>query len=414
MTLATPSRTPRGAERPYAPPPGYYDLPYTWIYDGSALNTFQNYFNQAVPIYAGYGDFILRRIVGMDRVLLDEAYPNNGRFQIRRANGAYIQSLPQYVGRGGPGVVLENSADQAIVRELLYKENTQIAFDLYTANPAVDFGGLSSFGAQIGFQGVRRQKGRSPYDSKFKFHPKAYTYVSNFTLQPSTAVLSPTQINVQQVENYDFELWEIRIVYTEQAHALMTGEGLANVYFIAVPLGTLGNGIEVVLVSPAHAATPGGFVPNNAFSLTVTGRVITVTGASDANGFSITTGNAIAAAINGNAEAAALVNAICTSPIGPEDGYAAGTYTLTGGGTQLDPSDCAALLQLFDQNSVACSYSPICDLFINALSGYGNGAIVPPLVYQANSRIQLNSVSLVGGIAANMTVHFIGRQRIPC
>jgi hypothetical protein len=412
---ATPSRILRGRTRPYAPPPGYYDMPYTWIYDGSGLTPEQNYFNQQVPIYAGYGDFILRRIIGMDRVLFDAPYPLNGRFQVRRSNGAYIQSVPQNVGSGGPGILSQNSADQAILRELLYKENSQIAFDLYSANPATDFGGVSNFSAQIGFQGVRRLPGVSPLQTTISYRPKPYTYVSNFTLQPSTAALSLAQINVTPVSNYDFELWEIRIVYTEQAHALMTGEGAGLITFVAVPLGTAGNGIQVVLVAPPTSAlTPGGFVANVPFSITVSGTVITVQGASDPNGFGVTTANAIAAAINLMPAAAALVNAVCTSPIGPEDSYIAGTYTLLGGGSQLNPTQSAALLQLFDQNSVACSYSPMCDLFMNSLSGYGNGAVVPPLFYQANSRIQLNSVSLIGDIAANMTVHFIGRQRIPC
>ena len=101
----------------YTPPAGYYDLPMTWLYDGSGLTDGTVALpNQQVPILAGYGDFILRRVVGLNNLL----NAGSGQFQIRDSLGRYLQSVPQYVGKGGVGQIKGNAADMAISPEVLY------------------------------------------------------------------------------------------------------------------------------------------------------------------------------------------------------------------------------------------------------------------------------------------------------
>jgi hypothetical protein len=284
----------------YQPPPGYYDLPMIWIYDGSALTDGTVALpNQQVPIFAGFGDFVLRRIVGLNNVLSKNT--PNGQFQVRDAVGRYIQSVPQNIGSGGPGQIAVSSADIAVIPELLYRENRQIYFDLYNILRAVDYGGVSHFGAQIGFQGVRRLPGaQSPFDPTFTCKPKTFTYTASATLSQSTAIVSPVQHIYTTVLDYDFELHEIQIV-----------------------------------------------------------------------------------------------------------------YTVAGGpGPGLDPA--VTLCQLFDQNNVACSYQPVTDQYINSLSAWGNGALVPPLLYRVSSQIRMDVVSLVGTNNVTMLINYVGKQRIPC
>ena len=76
----------------YEPPPGYYDLPFTWAYDASALTIGQNYPNQYIYMLGGYGDFICRRMVGLNRLLSTAT----GQFQIKDGQNNYLQSDPVY------------------------------------------------------------------------------------------------------------------------------------------------------------------------------------------------------------------------------------------------------------------------------------------------------------------------------
>jgi len=113
----------------YTPPAGFYDLPFMWIFDSEDehLTDGNDYPNLQVYIQGGYGDFILRRVVGLDRVL-DTADTPPGRFQLREFNGDFIQEFPVYAGGVTPGVV---GIDLAILPERIYKETGQIRFGLY-------------------------------------------------------------------------------------------------------------------------------------------------------------------------------------------------------------------------------------------------------------------------------------------
>jgi hypothetical protein len=105
----------------YQPPPGYYDQPFFYVYNGDILTDGQNALNQEIPMIPGIGNFILRRIVGADR-LVNISQPT-GQFQCRDRNGSYIQSVPLNIQGGG---------EFAISPEIEYPDTGQIRFDLYT------------------------------------------------------------------------------------------------------------------------------------------------------------------------------------------------------------------------------------------------------------------------------------------
>jgi hypothetical protein len=206
----------------YTPPAGFYDVPFTWVFDCSALVAGQNYPRLSVPIYAGYGDFIMRRIVGLNNVLSNVS----GQFQIRDQLGRYLQNVPQSIGSGGPGQTAHCGADFGLTRELIYPENSQIYFDLYDVDPAFDYGGISNFGAQVGFQGVRRVEGNSPWPAGYRFKPKTYTYIVGNTLPTSTATLGPAEHVITPITDFDFELYELQIAYSVNGMAVLNTRSL--------------------------------------------------------------------------------------------------------------------------------------------------------------------------------------------
>ena len=104
--------------RRYSPPEGFYDLPFTYVYDGTGLVDGSNAAKQFVYIEGGLGDFILRRVVGLDTVI----NPVGGQFQIEDDFLRYIQSDPCFVNGGG---------ELVIAPETRYRETGAIRFDLY-------------------------------------------------------------------------------------------------------------------------------------------------------------------------------------------------------------------------------------------------------------------------------------------
>jgi hypothetical protein len=108
------------AER-YSPPAGYYDQPFFYVFDGNILTDGQNALNNSVEMTPGIGDFILRRIVGVDR-LVNTSSPT-GRFWCQARSGAYIESQPVNIQGGG---------EFAVAPELEYPDQGHIVFDLYT------------------------------------------------------------------------------------------------------------------------------------------------------------------------------------------------------------------------------------------------------------------------------------------
>lgn len=388
----------------YTAPDGYYDLPFIWIYDGSGLTNGVNALNQRVSIYAGYGDFILRRIVGMDRVLQANAGVNTGRFQVQDSRGRYIEEFPQYVGVGGAGSATQNSRDIAISKELYFRENTQINFDLYNVNKFNDPNGTTQVGAQVGFHGVRRIAGTSPLVPKYKYRPKEFVYVQKQTLPLFTLVMQAVQV-VQPVDDYDFELHEIKLVYQSFAFAQNSAGSGVQFQFVAVALGTQGNGITVTVNNVAG--------PQSApVVVTVVGTAITV------NVLNGTPANQVAPAINAFQPAAALI--VASQTAGPPGSAVipTGLVTLAGGGANPSANAGNSALVLYDYNNVATSVSnsgtaPVIDAFINRLSYDTNGALVPPLWYPQQSLIRADFYNLTKN-PLGLVIHYIGVRRVPC
>jgi hypothetical protein len=104
----------------YTPPDGTYDQPFTYVFDATALVDGQDALNQRIDMIPGIGDFILRRIVGVTRVV--NTTSPNGQWRYRDAVGNYHQSVP------------ENAAactDYPVVPELFFPDTSEIGIDLY-------------------------------------------------------------------------------------------------------------------------------------------------------------------------------------------------------------------------------------------------------------------------------------------
>lgn len=107
-------------EELYETPEGYYDVPYAYAFDASSLTDGANYPNLSILIQRGFGDFVLRRIAGIQGVV----NPSVGQYQIRDAQMYYFQTKPVYAGGGGID-------DYPITPEKVYPETNAIRFDLY-------------------------------------------------------------------------------------------------------------------------------------------------------------------------------------------------------------------------------------------------------------------------------------------
>jgi hypothetical protein len=406
MSVLTPSKMMQGFSRPYAPPAGYSDYPFTYIYDPLNPNGTQvplvngnNYPNQFIAIDSGYGDFILRRVMGLDTILSNTA---SGQYRIRRMNDAYIESLPICVGTGGAGTLASNSAQIAILPELFYKELSQIRFDLYDIEMALQ-------GSQLGFQGIRRLP--SVGGSGFKYRPKSYTYVTNSALFGGIPNFpNQTTSVIQAVSNYDFDLYQIFLFFQDLLY-LPLSEGVNGGLVVqpALPEMVSPDSLVFTVLTPVGDNLP--------LTVTVSGSTVTVSPATNGAGAIISTAAQVAAAVNATPAASVLVVVTAITD-------AASTLTPTGTGNVLGPflsaDDSFATCLLFDQNSVQCSNVAMLDLFMNAGSYYRNGAIVPPLWYQQNSRIRMDvtpamfKIKLVGSQPLWLTINYVGRQRIPC
>jgi hypothetical protein len=197
----------------YTPPPGFYDLPYTYAFDASELVNGNNYPNQQVYIQGGYGDFGVRRVVGLSRIL---AADGTGTFQLMRASqGVYQSSNP---------IQAPNSPELAVVPEEWYPETGQIGFDLFgislPSNPGT---------GQLAFQGVRRLPGTSPLIG-YKEDPKTFTYIVKATLTNVASANIPVITNTP-IDNYDFLLYNIIIVVESgSSFALADGDVSLIVY----------------------------------------------------------------------------------------------------------------------------------------------------------------------------------------
>jgi len=389
----------------YTVPPGYYDLPFSWIYEGADLTDGSNVLNQVVPILGGYGDFVLRRIVGADTIV----NPSGGKIQVRDRSLNYIQSDPLFA---------QCAPDIAIAPELFYPENGGIRFDLYKVLRETGFviPGAPAIYSQLCFQGARRLKGVYPFKQTYdRYNPKTFAYVTSFTL--TNPFLPPDGLNgtitpiFQKVTDYDFELLELRLVYTTAA-SVTVSDGLlvpdGTVWGFNTP-GTSGNGSTLTIT--------GGPALNQVLTFTVTGTNIAVQLATDGGGLVTTDIATLVAAANANPAVHALVT---VSGFGAVNGTLAPTtgglpVAFAGGGV-VPTNASSAKLFIYDAHNHPISNVLGLDQFFNRIQfgGFQNGAFVPTLLYPKDHQIRVDVQSLTYGVPLGLTFNWIGKQRIPC
>lgn len=371
----------------YSPPEGYIDLPFTWAYDGSGLTNGLNYLNQNVYLLGGYGDFIMRRVVGLDRLLA----AGSGLYQLKDRNNKEWQSLP---------VIVDGSSELMIVPEQPYPETGLIRFDLYDIQkPAV------ATSAQLAFQGVRRIKSSAP-PIKGKVDPRTFTYIMTADLSGVTA--GGIIRGRVQVVDYPFLLEQLMVFTEDLATTEFAEEASATLTFAAANLGASGNLISVTLDAIA---------PNQALSIVVAGDAITIFSATDGLSTPLTTGNQLLALWNATAAATNLatltVVAGGASPL-PVISASSTTNTFSGGGFLNQISTPQVAMTLFDDNKVATSNIPILDIYMDGSPGgvHDNGAVVTPLPYRKDSQIYIDFTLLTTPLV--VVVYLVGKQIYPC
>lgn len=407
-------------KRLYTPPEHFYDNPMLYVYDAAALTDGQNYPNQFINCRPGSGDFTLRRVVGLNRVLENDPTLGPGQFQLRDGQGRYLQSLPTSIGTGGKDVLGSNSGQLVTLPETSYLETGAIRFDLFNILRATDqsLNGNDIYSSQVGFHGIGRVPGnKSPYVPTYKFKPKTYTYrcdkfvpyqaYSSGTL-PTGAVQA-----ICPIVDYDFELWNIQIVYAS-ALVVTGGESIGTVGFQPVfplPAGIFANDIRIKITSPVAINQP--------LTITTTAKTISISLQTNGTGNVITTVQQLINLVAATPAAAALVTAIIinSSPvdIAPDTG---GVFeALIGVPTNYNLTQAMTKLMLYDQHLYQVYNEPAIDLFVNENSFYQLGALVPPMLYKKDSQIRMDVYSLLGdsfGAGANIEISYVGRQRIPC
>ncbi len=383
----------------YTPPPGFYDLPFTWTYDASQLTDGNDYQNQFIYLLGGYGDFMLRRIVGLSQIL----NPATGQYQIRkRDSGEYIQSERTYAA---------NAFQNYYCPEIPYRELGNIRFDLYKILRPVTPGPQA---AQLAFQGVRRLPG-SQIVRPVRATPKTFTYLMNVSLPnpyPAPAVSS-----FLQIDDYDFELYNIILTVLIGASLTIQIEpGWFATANTANYPGALGNTITFEKIQNANQA---------AQSVTVSGTNIVYLPQTDGAGNAITTLAQAVAFLNATPAVAALANFTFAGLGGPGtiNFGSFGPSAFTGGSTAPVTSPTAALW-IYDHARVQISNAPVLDIYVDGSSEgfYGSqvgqargqqGALVPPLYYPKESQIQIDVMNLTAA-ATGLVITLVGKQYYPC
>jgi hypothetical protein len=397
--------------RRYQTPPGTYDLPFSWIYDAAGLTTGLSYPNQQVYIQGGYGDFILRRIVGLS--LLEPNAGNlaaSGAYQIQDRSGNYISNFPIAGGQAD---------DLGICPEMRYPETGQIKFDLGPVTVSTP----SAIG-QIAFQGARRMKGNYVQNPTYRARARTYTYV-----MPPAALgaLGTYQTIRQVVSNYDFELHQLIILVGGggvTAASRLFGDDESVIQITAVTPGAAGNSIQIFM------DIAGPFAANQPMSVSVVGNVITLNPQTDSSGHVIYnppgegTNAQVLAAFAASAPASALVTASLYSGLPtasgfgkiPNGGFLQGGTGGGGGAGFFALQNPISKLWIYDSNKVQISSAPMLDIFCDGGPGgvYQNGAIVPPLWYPQNSQIQIDVYSATSTPGQSILIYCVGKEFFPC
>ena len=399
----------------YSPPSGSYDMPYSWIYNlGATPPDGSDLLNQFVYIQGGQGDFVMRRIVGLSRVL--EPYGMGGppvtagRYRIYDRNNTPLQASPLYGWMSGGG---NTEQDIGIVPEEFYKATGRIGFDLYRIQR---FAG-SPNASQVAFQGVRRIQGPYQRQPNYRAKPRTFTYQMTQIINDVFPAGPFTQR--VKIDDYDFELYNIMIFIDQNAFQFNGGEGCEALFTIAALPGVA---LTLEIIIPAAINQP--------FSLNVVGNAVTVNIATNGLGVGTTTAGDLLTAWNSTPAALALATLAFTGS--PLSGICALALTPIGPGLFGSPlTDTVASLWIYDQNRVPISSAPMLDIYcdggpevpivngfrFNNAPIYSDGALVPPLFYRKDSQIQIDFYSQIETqITPPVTMHvyLVGKQYYPC
>ena len=371
--------------QPYTPPSGYYDLPFTWAFDCSVLSNGVDYLNNLVYIKGGYGDFVLRRIVGLSRVLNG----TTGQYQIRDGSSNNIESAPVF------GV---SADDIGLAPELVYPNTGGIRFDLYD----ILLPGPPSTG-QVAFQGVRRMQGSPPVNPTYNATPKSFTYTMSVDVQSPVGTLVTGRV---PIDNYDFELHQLIICVATSGSLAVVSENSNGVNFVNLGL------TPVNLSMPNTAGTP-----NLPLKIIVSGFNVTIDLATDGAGNISTTNQQLVTAFMASPGASLLLIQYLqgTEPGPTLQTYLPSTTPIGGSGSLTALGSPVSSLWIYDSNKVQIANMPVLDLFCTGgPGGYVNGAIVTPLWYPQNTQIQIDFYSQLTSGSKQVVVYLVGKKYYPC
>lgn len=395
----------------YSPPPGNYDLPYSWIYNlGSTPPDGSDLLNQFVYVQGGQGDFVMRRIVGLSRVL--EPYAGAppvtaGQYRIYDRNRTPMQASPLY------GWMNANNVEQdiGIVPEVFYPATGRIGFDLYRIQRFAN----SPNASQIAFQGVRRIQG--PYQRQPNYRARAKTFTYQMAQIISDVFPAGPFTQRLKIDDYDFELYNVMIFFDQNVFVSGGGEALSTLILSALP------GVSFTL----QIVNNGPALP---FVFTVVpGVSVTVQVATDGAGNITSHGQDFLNAYLASPAAQAMFS---LQVIDPADGLALQALQVIGPGSFGQPlNDTIASLWIYDQNKVPISSAPMLDVYCDGspetpiVNGfrhsnaplYSDGAIVPPLFYRKDSQIQIDFYSQIETQITppvTLRVYLVGKQYYPC
>lgn len=204
----------------YSAPDGYYDTPFVYTYDASALNDSQSYYSLSVPV-DGDSLFLLRRAAGQRTVA--DLYRLYGHDGAPLCSEFWNMTIPALW-------------DIPIVPQRAYPPSGFIRFDLGSVSKASKTPGGSGsaqvFLSTLVFQGVKRFRGKNPLSavgmlpSQGKYHLRPYTYRTTITVDWNVyrydsggTVLgfsAPRQFSIP-VNDYAFEVGRMSLLTTSGA-----------------------------------------------------------------------------------------------------------------------------------------------------------------------------------------------------
>lgn len=184
---------------PYRTPPGYGDTFFVYAFDGDALTSGNNYYNQRIVI--SDGDFIARWWKGVDslgnisqKIQIRDHLSNQYFGDFISPNVTPASLMNPFMDTGWP-----------ILPEKWYPDSGYIGFDLQGALP------IAAQVGQLAFGGVRRRKGyrNDPQPSVYPWKEESFCIPVSFTLPIGWSNSSGGFLVTQEIPDYDFELRRI-------------------------------------------------------------------------------------------------------------------------------------------------------------------------------------------------------------